>query len=69
MTQTEKWYQSKTIWGSIIAVVALVLGMFGYEISVSDQLVITEGIIALAGIAGGFLAVFGRVTASKKIVK
>jgi len=69
MTESEKWYKSKTIWGAIITVVAFVLGMLGYDISAEDQSFIINNIIALVGIFGGSLAVYGRIKATKKISK
>lgn len=58
------WWQSKGIWGGIIAVLSAVAMLFGYEINESELLTIVMQIVALAG---GVLAVIGRAQAKKPI--
>jgi len=59
MTDVKSWIESKTIWGIIIALSPVFSNMVGFNISE-----IAESIVALAGSA---LAIYGRITASKKI--
>lgn len=62
---TEKpWYTSKTIWGSIVAIAALVAGAFGYSVGTEAQ---GEIVTAIIGIIGGALAIYGRVKAVDKV--
>lgn len=63
----KSWYQSKAVWGGIIAMVAGIAGAFGYSIGAEDQAVVVDSIVAGVGAVGGFLAVYGRVKASSKI--
>lgn len=60
-------FLSKTFWGGLIAVLAGVLGFFGYEIAGSDQAALVEGGSAVAATIGGMIAIIGRIYASKKI--
>lgn len=66
---SKKWYQSKAVWGGLIAVLAAVAGYFGYDVGAEDQQALTEGLIAIVGATGGVLAVYGRVKANSSIDK
>jgi len=67
MHETKKWYESKTIWGSIITVAAAAAGFFGYGIDADTQGQIVSNITALIAAAGGILSAIGRLTADKEI--
>ena len=69
MMNGKKWYQSKTIWGSIFAVLSVALGYFGFSFGAEDQAQAVEAVVAVVGGLGGAFAVYGRVKASKKIEK
>jgi hypothetical protein len=58
---------STTIWGAGIAIASAVLAAFGYSIGAEDQVTIVGWVANLAGMAGGVLAIYGRVKATKKI--
>jgi len=64
---TKKWYASKTIWGSIFMLVALILSGFGYTLNADDQITLADIATAIGGAVGVVLTIIGRVTASKKI--
>ena len=67
-TETEKaWWESKTVWGGVIALLGGVAAGFGYVVSPEDQEIISTGIVGIASAVGGLLAVYGRVKASKAI--
>lgn len=66
---SKKWYQSKTIWGSLVAVFAVVAGYLGFDVGAEDQQIIVDAVFAIVGGAGGLLAVYGRVKAEKNISK
>jgi Na+-transporting NADH:ubiquinone oxidoreductase subunit NqrE len=65
----KKWYQSKAVWGGLIAVAAAIAGAFGYAVSPDDQASIVEAVVAIGGGIGGVLAVYGRVKAEAYIKK
>lgn len=54
--------QSKTVWGSAIAVIATLAQIAGYDIGDTGGL--AEQIVA---VIGGCLAIYGRITAVTKI--
>ena len=67
MNETKKWYQSKTVWGSVVTIAAAVAGVFGYGIDADTQGRIVENISSVIAAVGGLFALFGRLVADKKI--
>ncbi|MDA0338132.1 MAG: hypothetical protein O2782_23420 [bacterium] len=67
MYDEKAWYQSRTVWGGLIAVLAAVAGAFGFSIGGEDQAALVEAVAAVAGAAGGIVAIWGRVKATKSI--
>lgn len=67
MDDNKKWYESKGVWGGIVAVAAAGASAFGYALDASLQASIVDLIVAGAGLVGGALAVWGRISASKVI--
>ena len=66
--ETKNIFQSKTIIGSLVALLAVVLSsFFGYEIEGADKAQLTEIVVGAIGSAGAVLAIYGRVKASKKV--
>ena len=65
---TKNWWQSKTIWGSIIGGAALVVSLlFHKTISPADQSNIVDIIMTLVGAAGSAFAIYGRVVSTTAI--
>lgn len=69
MQQQKKWYQSKGVWGSLLAIIALAVGYFGYEFTPESQESAALALSALVGAVMNILAIFGRVKATKQIKK
>ena len=71
MGEEEKWYQSRTIWGAIIALVAFVFTFFGVTIVAEEQATILELVVQIAtpmgALVGVILTIIGRVKATKSI--
>lgn len=67
MNGTSIWWQSKTLWGSIIAMLAGVATMAGLKLDVALQDQLAELIVGAANLIGGALAWYGRVTAMTAI--
>lgn len=61
------WWESKTVWGGVIALLGGLAAGFGYVVSPEDQEIISGGIVGIASAVGGLLAVYGRVKATKAI--
>ena len=67
MDGTQKWWQSKTLWGSIVALLAGVATLAGIKLDATLQDQLVNLITGFAELAGGSLAWYGRVSATKKI--
>ncbi|MCX8998454.1 hypothetical protein NOF55_15170 [Rhizobiaceae bacterium BDR2-2] len=63
----KKWYQSKTIWGALVVIVASLLRVAGYEFGEAEQAELTDAVSTIAGALGGILALYGRLTATQAI--
>ncbi len=69
MIDSKSWWQSKTVWGGIIALLAGVLGLFGYNLVEADQAQLVEIGSGAAVVVGSLIAIVGRVRASKVVGK
>ena len=67
MDDFKELWKSKTFWGGLIALLAGILGIFGYTLLPEDQAALVDGGTAIAASIGGVIAIWGRVKASKKI--
>ncbi len=67
METTKSLLASKTFLGVVVSVLAKFGAVLGYDVDgqAEDQLV--SMIMVLVGLGGDFLALYGRVTATKKI--
>jgi len=63
----KSFFESKTIWGGLIAFGAGVAGLLGYAVSDADAEQILAYVTGGAAIVGGIQAIYGRIKASKKI--
>lgn len=69
MEENKSWWQSKTVWGGIIAFAAGIAGVFGIAVPEAVQGDIAEHVTALASALGGLIAVYGRIKAERKVGK
>ena len=67
MDSIKNLFASKTVWGGLTALVAGVVGLFGYNLDGADQASLVELGTSIAASVGGIVAIIGRVVASKKI--
>ncbi len=67
MSDFKTLFTSKTFWGALVAVLAGALSMFGYQIGPADQAELVNSVSGLAAAAGGLVAIYGRIVASKRI--
>ena len=67
MNEVKPWYASRAVWGGLVAVAAGLARLWGFELSGADASTLADAGCAVAGLAGGVLAVFGRVLASRAI--
>ncbi|TWD46989.1 hypothetical protein FB480_11158 [Agrobacterium vitis] len=64
MTDSKAWYESKAVWGAVIAILASILHMGGYELGIMEQGQLVDGLVGLAGSLGALVALYGRIVAS-----
>lgn len=67
VTNQEPWYQSRVTLGSILALVAGILSLFGYAFPSELQGQIIDLVLAGAPLIGGALALYGRWVAKKPL--
>ena len=67
MEHQKHWYQSKTIWGSFVAIVAAISSVLGHPIGTDDQSLLTQSLTEIVAILGSLVAVFGRLSATQEI--
>jgi hypothetical protein len=67
--ETKPFYQSKAVWGGVIALLSVVAGAFGYSVGADDQIALVDALATGGGAVGALLAVYGRIVASGKITK
>ena len=68
VSDTKPWYTSKGTIGAIIAVLALGLGMAGYQVSEDMQAEMVQAVLDVVALAGALVGLVGRLTASKRVV-
>jgi hypothetical protein len=61
------WYQSRTVWGALVAIAATLLHGFGIDLGSDLQNQLADLAMTLAGAAGGLVAIYGRVKAQAPI--
>ena len=61
------WYQSRVIWGGIIAILTPLASLLGVEIAPDTASDIASLATAAGGVVGGGLAIWGRMRATKPI--
>ena len=67
MSGTKAWYESKGVWGGVVAVAVIVMGVFGYTITPEDQEKVVLALTAIGAAAGSIVSVVGRYKATKRI--
>ena len=67
MDDLKNWYMSKTVWGGVVAILASCSHLLGVEITTDDQGGLADGLTALAAAAGGLVAIWGRISARKRL--
>lgn len=69
MEENKAWWQSKAVWGGLVALGSAVAGAFGIYVGGATQEEIVNYIAVGAGAVGGLAAIYGRLKAEKKIGK
>jgi hypothetical protein len=67
MNDSKHWYQSKTVWGALIAILASLLQASGVDFDAAGQDQLADDLVALSGAIGGLVALYGRLSAEKRL--
>ena len=67
MQDTKKWWQSKTIIASLVAVVISLLAGFGVIDMAGEESAVTDTILQMVVASVSAVAIYGRITAKKEI--
>ncbi|WP_337184731.1 hypothetical protein [Shinella sp.] len=67
MSDVKNWYQSRTVWGALIAILASLAHAIGVEVTAGDQAELADLLVAAVGAAGGLMALVGRISASRRV--
>ncbi len=67
MTSIKSFFASKTVWGAIIAILPNVAAIVGLNIAPGDAAAVGGHVQEIAAAVGGLIAIWGRVTATKRI--
>ena len=60
-------WQSRTLWGVVVMVIAAVVDNFGYKIDGGEQVDLIDFITMAITAGAGLFAAYGRIIATKKI--
>ena len=64
MIDEKPWWESRTIWASIVAVLAVAAGYFRFEIVAEDQAGLVDAITSIIGAVAGVIAIYTRAKAT-----
>ena len=67
--ETKPWWQSKTVWGSAIALLAGIGTLIGLNLDAALQDQLADLLVGLGSFIGGALAWYGRVKATTSLTK
>lgn len=68
MNDVKAWYQSRTVWGALIAILASLANGAGVEVTTGEEGELADLVVAAVGVVGGFVALIGRISARRRVV-
>jgi hypothetical protein len=66
-TDTKSIWASKGVWGGAVAVLAALAGLLGFAVTPAQQIELVEAGALIASGVGGLVALWGRISATKRI--
>ncbi|HEY9055555.1 MAG TPA: hypothetical protein VIN77_00220 [Aurantimonas sp.] len=67
MSEAKPWYQSRTVWGGLVAFGAAIAGLFGLKIDPATHDVLALSLTNGAAAVGAVVAILGRLAAQKTL--
>lgn len=67
METSKPWYLSRTIWASMITVLAATAGLTGFFIEDADQAILTDSVLQVVTGLAGIAAIVARLSAKDRI--
>jgi hypothetical protein len=67
MNDSKQWYESKTVWGALVAILASLMQAAGVHFDVAGQDQLADSLVAISGALGGLIALYGRMSADKRL--
>ncbi|EYR81175.1 MULTISPECIES: hypothetical protein [unclassified Shinella] len=61
------WYQSRTVWGALVAILASLANAAGVEVTAGDEGELADLLVAAVGTLGGLVALYGRILARRRV--
>jgi uncharacterized membrane protein len=65
--ETKAWWESRTIWGSLLTLISIVLSQFGIKVDDVTLQQIVDVAIQLGEIVGVIIAIWGRFLATQRL--
>lgn len=67
MLDDKPWYQSKTVWGGLVALGAAIAGLGGLHVAPATQDAVATALLDTAAAIGALVAIYGRLAADKTL--
>ncbi|WP_430440532.1 hypothetical protein [Shinella sp.] len=61
------WYQSRAVWGALVAILASLANAAGVEVRAGDEGELADLLVAAVGTLGGLVALYGRILARRRV--
>jgi hypothetical protein len=69
MDEVKGFLTSRTMWGLIVTGIALLLRVFGFDVSSEEQSILVNTALDIVSLSGVLFAAYGRIKATKTIGK
>ncbi|HDZ72468.1 MAG TPA: hypothetical protein ENH55_06745 [Aurantimonas coralicida] len=67
MNEAKPWFQSRTVWGGLVAFGAAMAGLFGLEVDSATHDMLAVSLTNGAAAVGAVVAILGRLAAQKTL--
>lgn len=61
------WYQSRIVWGALVAILASLANAAGVEVTAGNEGELADLLVAAVGTLGGLVALYGRILARRRV--